>query len=117
MSSRSMNRARRTMQRHQRFSGGTPMGKTIDQLQPDDTTLHEPEDVRGAEWLQFAQAIDYLLGTGEYTWAEDTLTGIQATVRKLRHVSEGQRRAVNNIEAASGRQHGRRYEGFRGRSR
>ena len=92
------------------------MGKRIDQLKLDDTPLGDgAADVRETAWYQFVQEIDDLLATGRYTWAEDTLTGIQETVEKLQRVSDAQRTAVANIEAASGRTGRRRYEGFRRR--
>lgn len=62
-----------------------------------------PEDVRKSEWYQFSEQIDDLIATGRYTWAEDTLTDIQETVQKYERVSEGQRRAVRNIEESSER--------------
>jgi hypothetical protein len=57
-------------------------------------------DLRAQPWYQFSQAIDDLLATGQYTWAEETLTGIQESVEKMQVVTEGQRKAVANIEAA-----------------
>jgi hypothetical protein len=61
--------------------------------------------------------IDDLLATGRYDWAADTLAGIRETVEKTRRVSEGQKRAVANIETRGESQRGgsRRYEGFEGR--
>jgi hypothetical protein len=92
------------------------MGKRIEDLKLDDRPIEEP-DPRGTAWYRFVQDIDDLLATGHYTWAEDTLHDIQVTVEKTQRVSEGQRKAVDNIEAARSRDDGykRRYEGFRGR--
>ena len=94
------------------------MGKRIDQLKPDDTpivpTTSGPKDngdPRGTDWYQFMQDIDDLLATGQYTWAEETLHDIQLTVEKTQRVSEGQRKAVKNIEDG-GRGARRRSEGF-----
>ena len=93
------------------------MGKSIDQLKLDETPFPAAEDPRQSDWWKFAAEIDDLLGSGSYTWAEETLTDIQATVRKFQRVTEGQRRAVANIAAARDRQDGfrRRYEGMKGR--
>ena len=114
------------------------MGKRADDLPFDDTPitptppeqqdLFEPTDKSTAgddaetPWYQFVGRIDDLLGSGEYDWASDTLTGISETVQATHRVSEGQRRAVANIEARgeSRRDDGgraRRYEGFDWRGR
>lgn len=45
----------------------------------------------------FVRLIDEMLESGEFDWAEDTLTGISDTVSKTGRVTEGQRRAVDNI--------------------
>ena len=45
----------------------------------------------------FVRHIDEMLESGEFDWAEDTLTGISETVSKFGRVTEGQRRAVSNI--------------------
>lgn len=87
------------------------MGKRIDQLKLDDTPIEAPDE-RDSEWYRFSQDIDDLLATGEYTWAEDTLTGIQETVERIKRVTAAQKRAVTNIENARER---RRYEGWRRR--
>jgi hypothetical protein len=94
------------------------MGKTLDQLKLSDQPIQTPRssDLRQEPWYQFSRDIDDLLATGSYTWAEGTLRDIQATVERTQTVSDGQRRAVGNIEAARGRSEGgyrRRYEGFR----
>lgn len=101
-------------------------GKSIDELNLSDEPLSEaapskgrttPEDPRGQEWYRFNQDIEDLLATGKVTWAEDILRDIQTTVEKTHRVSDGQRQAVNNIEAAASRPRRdgfrRRYEGYR----
>src|SRR5262252_647320 len=108
----------RSMQRvllqtlRRRSSKGGPVGKSIDQLKLDETPFPAAEDPRQSDWWKFAEEIDELLGSGSYTWAEETLTDIQATVRKFQRVTEGQRKAVGNIAAARVRGGTRRYEGF-----
>lgn len=75
-------------------------------------------DPRGTDWYRFAREIDDLLATGQYEWAESTLTDIQRTVEQRQAVTIGQRQAVTNIECArDGRmaRRSRRYEGFGGR--
>jgi len=97
------------------------MGKRLEDLQLTDDPIRPlaPIDPRDTDWYRFSKDIDDLLATGHYTWAESTLTDIQATVERIHQVTEGQRRAVRNIEAASGpggrgsRWGSRRYEGFR----
>jgi hypothetical protein len=90
------------------------MGKRIDELMLDDSPIQSP-DPRETEWQRFSRDIEELRGSGAYHWAESTLAGIQETVEKTKRVTDGQRRAVTNIEAARGRGGSRRYEGFRGR--
>jgi hypothetical protein len=96
------------------------MGKRIEDLdQTHAQTAHTETspDLRDQPWYQFVGTIDDLVATGQYDWAVDSLTGIRETVVQSRRVSEGQRRAVTNIEASTrrpGRGAGRRrYEGFR----
>jgi hypothetical protein len=87
------------------------MGKAPEDL-PLDPASHDDRD---QPWFQFCEEIDQLLDTGEYAWAFDTLTGIQDSVRAYRVVTDGQRRAVENIRTARDRKEGgfsRRYEGF-----
>ncbi len=65
---------------------------------------------------QFVETINGLLDDPTYRFASDTLTGIRQTVQALNKVTEGQRRAVTNIEAGGqrGAERGgwsRRYEG------
>ena len=92
------------------------MGKRIEELQGlDDSPLGEEIDPRATAWYRFVGDIEDLLATGRYTWAEDTLRDIQATVERTRRVTEGQQRAVTNIENARGRGGSRRYEGWRRR--
>lgn len=96
------------------------MGKRIEDLPLDDTPISRPEpdpDPRGAPWYRFVCEIEDLLATGEYTWAEDTLRSIQHTVDEQHWVTEGQKRAVANIEAGHARgqlkrRSSRRYEGW-----
>lgn len=112
------------------------MGKRIEDLHLDDTIIEhtvesaearrerfdsEVGDERDTPWYQFVSRIDDLLATGEYDWAIDTLGGIRTTVETSRRVTDGQTRAVANIQARGElrREDGfrRRYEGFRGRQR
>lgn len=95
------------------------MGKKLEDLHLSDTPLPSPapaEDIRATDWFRFSEEISDLLATGLYTWAESTLHDIQVTVEATKRVTEGQRRAVANIEAAANRAAGgrrsRRYEGF-----
>lgn len=93
------------------------MGKTLDELNLPDDPIRPiaPTDVRDTAWYRFAREIDDLLATGSYTWAESTLTDIQATVERIQQVTQGQRNAVANIAAAAAGRAGRgrrRYEGF-----
>ncbi len=75
-------------------------GKSLDQLQLDPHSHDEP-DPRDTDWYKFSQDITDLLATGRYTFAETLLQGIQVTVEKTQRVTEGQRRAVENIEAGA----------------
>lgn len=85
-------------------------GRPADPPQPVD-------DLRSRLAFRFIADIEDLLATGKYTWAETTLRGIQETVEKTGRVSDGQRRAVTNIEHAVDERRdgprGRRYEGYR----
>jgi len=79
-----------------------------------DSGWDTPIDERQSEWYRFLQEIEQLLPDAQ--WAAETLEGIQETVERTRTVSEGQRRAVRNIEAAKDRTprgSRRRYEGWR----
>jgi hypothetical protein len=96
-------------------------GKSLDELNLNDDTLPvatsnpTSTDPRGEAWYRFSKDIEDLLATGRATFAEDTLRSIQTTVEKTHRVTDGQRRAVDNIEraAARPRRFGRRYEGYR----
>lgn len=90
-------------------------GKDLNDLKLDPNSHDEP-DPRGTDWYRFSEDIQDLLATGRYTWAEDTLQAIAVTVEQTKRVTDGQRRAVNNIEAGANRpsrgSYRRRYEGF-----
>lgn len=94
-------------------------GKSLNELNLRNDPPKPAADPRGTDWYRFSQEIDDLLATGRVTFAEDTLLSIKETVEKSCQVTEGQRRAVNNIEAASERSRyrprsgSRRYEGYR----
>lgn len=51
---------------------------------------------------EFLSRIDEMMESGEFDWAEDTLSGIKESVEKWEKVSEGQMRAVRNIAEARG---------------
>ena len=92
-------------------------GKSPDDLvfKPDPS----PSDPRQSEWYLFSAEIDDLLADSRYSWAEDTLSGIQETVQQTERVTEGQRRAVTNISESRGRERegsSRRYR-WRGTGR
>jgi hypothetical protein len=79
------------------------VGKRPEDLPLDPTPISpapEPQDARDTAAYRFIQDIDDLLNTGQYAWAERTLTDIQTTVERTGRVTEGQRRAIENIEAA-----------------
>jgi hypothetical protein len=60
-------------------------------------------DVGGSkEAAAFITRIEELYHEG-YDWAGDTLSGILETVQRTGRVTEGQRRAVDNIENSRGR--------------
>lgn len=59
------------------------------------------------EAVALLRQIDELLEDRAYEWAEDTLTGIQSTVERTGKCTDGQRRAVQNIEDARTRRSGR----------
>lgn len=96
------------------------MGKSPDDL-PLDPLSHQHDkfrddggDIRHTQWYALVAEIDELLDSEAYVWATDTLEGIKKTVEARRAVTEGQRKAVANIQAARSRQDGwsrRRYEG------
>lgn len=92
-------------------------GKSLDQLNLSDAPLpQEPVDPRHTDWYKFSQDIEDLLAQGRVTYAETTLRDIQQTVESTHRVSEGQRRAVTNIERGAERgmrfKGSRRYEGY-----
>jgi hypothetical protein len=92
-------------------------GKSLDDLKLSDHPFGdaEPIDPRGTDWYRFSQDITDLLSTGRYTFAETTLRDIQITVEKYKRVTDGQRRAVRNIEESGNRPqrgYSRRYEGY-----
>lgn len=96
------------------------MGKRIEDLPLDDTPfdatpLVDPGggDVRATSWFQFIAEIDELLESEQYGWAEDTLLGIKETVEKTQRVTDGQQRAITNIQAS--RERPRRGQRFRWR--
>lgn len=97
------------------------MGKRAEDLPLDEQPMRRPapKDLRDAEWFQFHSEISNMLTSGRYEWAEDTLSGIAESVERYQNVTDGQRRAVENIRAAGEktRTGSRRYEGFRGRRR
>ena len=74
----------------------------------DDADLPSADD-----WRAFLTTIDELRFSNA-EWAAATLDGIHETVSQTQRVTDGQRRAVENIRAASERPKGR-ADGFRGR--
>jgi hypothetical protein len=105
------------------------MGKRIEDLHLDDNPIEvtteakearqeqahsDTPDERDQPWYQFIATIDDLLASDNYGWAYDTLNGIRETVEKTRRVSEGQKRAVTNIERSQEEKYRsrRRYEGW-----
>lgn len=99
------------------------MGKTLDQLNLDDQPILRPAPVddRDTEWYRFAVEIDEILSTGQFDWAENTLSSIKHSVEQYQSVTSGQRQAVANITRARrdrpSRAGSRWYEGFRERGR
>lgn len=92
-------------------------GRRPEDLPLDDAPLVSPapQDVRDTAWYQFLCELDEVIACGWYDWALDTLLGIRESVEKFKVVTPGQRRAVENIQAARKRSDGvrrRRYEGF-----
>ena len=53
---------------------------------------------QNCDWQDLIERIDEMVGSGDYDWAEDTLTGIRDTVEEREHCSERQTEAVDNIE-------------------
>jgi hypothetical protein len=91
---------------------------TLDGDWPDARPRPRPSDLRDEDWYRFCREIDDLYASGRYEWAASTLFDIQGTVERTQRVTDGQRRAVRNIEEAGERQRPygfrRRYEGYRG---
>lgn len=56
-----------------------------------------------SEAVKFLAWIDDMLESGEYDWAEQTLSGIRETVEGSGMVTDRQQRAVDNIENAGHR--------------
>ena len=53
---------------------------------------------------QLLTQIEEMQNSGDYTWASDSLEGIYTTVEAAGYATEGQQRAVDNIEEG-GRRH------------
>jgi hypothetical protein len=53
---------------------------------------------QNCDWENLIERIDEMVNSGDYDWAEDTLTGIRDTVEERQHCSERQVEAVDNIE-------------------
>lgn len=97
------------------------MGKSANDLPLDPMSHRHPNrdreeaaDIRHTQWYQLVSEIDDMLNSEDYTWATDTLEGIKKTVESRRDVTEGQRKAIANIQGARARRDGwtrRRYEG------
>ena len=49
------------------------------------------------DWEGTLEQIEEALDSGDYDWAEDTLTGIKTWVKENEHVTPKQERAVANI--------------------
>ena len=52
------------------------------------------------EAIMMVHDIEDMLEMGDYDWAADTLQGIRDTIKKTMHVTEGQRKAIYNVEDA-----------------
>ena len=64
-----------------------------------------PESV--TDPFAFLTRLEDLRADSEYDWASDTIEGIYTTVTESGRVTEGQLRAIDNIEEGA-RRHGRR---------
>lgn len=64
------------------------------------------EDV-ARDAAEFLSRIEQLESSGEYGWASTTITGIYETVERTGRVTDGQRRAIDNIEASGQRREAR----------
>lgn len=52
------------------------------------------------EWKEILQKIEKMVDSGDYEWADETLLGIGETIEDTEYVTDGQREAIQNIEAA-----------------
>lgn len=55
------------------------------------------------EWVDQLDAIDDLLEDERYEFAQDTLEGIREWVEENEHITDGQKKAINNIASAGDR--------------
>ena len=62
---------------------------------------------RSIDAAQLLVQIEEMQNSSDYTWASDSLEGIYTTVEAAGYATEGQQRAVDNIEEG-GRRHERR---------
>ena len=53
-------------------------------------------------WEALVESIAEMLESDEFSWAEETLAGIQGTIKERRMVTDPQRRAVTNIARSKG---------------
>lgn len=107
------------------------MGKRLDQLgdlsQPVGDPRQAPLKIREQQTFRFIQHCKVLELDPRFAWAYDTIAGIRCTVEASGLVSEGQERAIRNIEVGEERRRtgqedrnhkqrsgrSRRYEGWR----
>lgn len=52
------------------------------------------------EWKELLEKIEDMVDSGDYEWAEETLLGIGETIEDNMYVTDRQREAIQNIEAA-----------------
>lgn len=72
--------------------------------------ISKVEDERSTGWFQFLREIEDLQIT--HSFAQDTLDDIYASVEQTPRVTEGQRRAINNIASSRSKErsgYSRRY--------
>ena len=69
-------------------------------LKPDDGPGDARESVTDAS--EFLDKLQDMCNSGEFHWADDTLTGIYNTISETGYVTTGQRRAIENIAAKRG---------------
>jgi hypothetical protein len=97
------------------------MGKSLTDLNLNDDPIQPTPSTTtptsSSEVRRFLDDIDELRGSHQYGWADDTLRDIARTVELSGRVTEGQRKAIANIEAGAMRKARRRWEGFGGRFR